>query len=139
MVLFFASTDYCLCLPSPDMNINVVINELQQAKNQPSDFITISKTRIQSANNECSKPPLDYRVSSCPWGYRCDYDPQRIPQYLHHAKCLPTVHNSRLVSYPVPVLRMVQPNSDPLHSTNTTWRWEMEVIPVGCICEVAQV
>ena len=150
VVLFFASTGYCMHLPSPSIDIDVVIDVLQQANNQPLDFVDISNRRSRRANattcspevcNHTCNTPLDYKQfddyvsSSCPLKYNCDYDPQRIPQYLYHAECLETLNHSRLVYYPIPVLKTVEPSCDALHSTNTTWRWEMQVIPVACVCE----
>jgi hypothetical protein len=33
------------------------------------------------------------------------------------------------------VLRAKQPSCDPLDSTTTTWKWDVQVIPVACICD----
>jgi hypothetical protein len=43
----------------------------------------------------------------CPWRYECDYDKNRIPQYMWKARCFDSGdYTSRPVSYRVPTLKL---------------------------------
>ena len=141
------------------VNISVKIGDLNQAQNSPrtfSEFHFLNRTFPNEAcnpgvcNNTCGfQPPsifrdfvLQYGRANCPWNYICDFDPHRIPQYLYLAECmeLGTLSSSSSPSigvevyYPIPVLRTVEPSCDPLNSTTTTWKWDVQVIPVACVC-----
>lgn len=78
----------------------------------------------------------DTLLPSCPWKYTCDYEKNRIPQYIWKAECESESNNATLIYYPVPVLKPRNASvnvSNPFIEGNT-WRWEMEDVPVACIC-----
>ena len=71
---------------------------------------------------------------NCPWEYKCDYDPHRIPQVLWQADCncsdCTPVRNSCVpVYYPVPVL--YTSNCSPYHSSGD-WKWKQIKVAVSC-------
>lgn len=69
----------------------------------------------------------------CPWKYDCDYDKNRIPQYLWKARCLnTTAHASRLITYRVPILKL--DNICNPFQTNMSWKLEVIEVPVACVC-----
>lgn len=73
----------------------------------------------------------------CPWKYECDYDKNRIPQYLWKAKCLnSTEHSSRVITYRVPVLKLNNVCNPFL--TNMSWKLEITEVPVACTCVNSQ-
>ena len=63
----------------------------------------------------------------CPWTYQCDYNQNRIPQYLWRADCNSTT--SVTVHYPVPVLK--RESCNPL----SQWQLVIEDTPVACACK----
>ena len=90
---------------------------------------------------------------NCPWEYKCDYDPHRIPQVLWQANCSSSVFNSWQCScsndsdgcsdcspvqkscvpvyYPVPVL--YTSNCSP-YDTSGDWTWQQIKVAVSCAC-----
>lgn len=73
----------------------------------------------------------------CPWRYECDYDKNRIPQYLWKARCFDSgEHTSRAVSYKVPILKL--DNICNPFQTNMSWRLEIVEVPVACVCVSSQ-
>ena len=70
----------------------------------------------------------------CPWEYRCDYNPHRLPQLMWQASCtgLESGGTSRPVHYPVPVLYNKEA-CNPANSTDT-WSLSYEKIAVACVC-----
>ena len=69
------------------------------------------------------------RQLSCTWTYECDYNKNRIPQYLWMAQCNTTT--SETVHYPVPVLTR-QDSCNP----QSTWQLTIEELPVACACKI---
>ena len=73
----------------------------------------------------------------CPWRYECDYDKNRIPQYLWKARCFDSgEYTSRPVSYRVPTLKL--DNICNPFQTNMSWKLEFVAVPVACVCVSAQ-
>ena len=73
----------------------------------------------------------------CPWKYDCDYDKNRIPQYLWRARCLnSTEYSSRQISYRVPVLKL--DNFCNPFLTGMSWRLQVIEVPVACVCVNSQ-
>ena len=69
----------------------------------------------------------------CPWKYECDYDKNRIPQYLWKARCFGSAeHTSSPVSYRVPVLKLN--NICNPFQTNMSWKLQIIDVPVACVC-----
>ena len=75
----------------------------------------------------------------CPWRYKCDYDPQRIPAFIFHASCeSPNPQGSEWdgefceeVYYPVSYLKTK--SCDPLDdSGESEWTLETTTLPVAC-------
>ena len=85
--------------------------------------------RTESATKGCTQNLLidDHLNLQCLWTYQCDYDQNRIPQYLWRADC--DNATSETVYYPVPVLKR--------ESCNSTSQWELiiEKVPVACACK----
>ena len=69
----------------------------------------------------------DEHLLACPWKYQCDYDQNRIPQYLWIAHCNQTT--SVTVNYPVPVLERESCNS------LSPWTLVMKDVAVACTCK----
>ena len=88
----------------------------------------------------------------CPWEYKCDYDPRRIPRVLWQAdcsqyskwqcscsnesegsctECVPVNKYCVPVYYPVPVLYTT--NCSP-YDTNADWKWQQIKVAVSCGC-----
>ncbi len=73
----------------------------------------------------------------CPWRYECDYDKNRIPQYMWRARCFDSGdYTSRPVSYRVPTLKL--DNICNPFQTNMSWRLEIVDVPVACVCVSSQ-
>ena len=74
----------------------------------------------------------------CPWRYECDYDKNRIPQYLWKARCFDSLgeYTSRPVSYRVPTLKL--DNICNPFQTNMSWKLEIIDVPVACVCVSSQ-
>lgn len=69
----------------------------------------------------------------CPWRYECDYNKNRIPQYLWRARCFDSgEYTSRPVSYRVPTLKL--DNICNPFQTNMSWKLEIIDVPVACVC-----
>lgn len=74
----------------------------------------------------------------CPWSYKCDYDPLRIPPFLFHARC----DSSSPVGNPGPgycdevyylVSYLTTQSCDPLEeSSGEAWQLRSELLPVAC-------
>ena len=75
-------------------------------------------------------------IPSCPWRYTCDYEENRIPQYLWRAECESSARNATLAYYSVPILKPKYDvsESNPFTDINT-WKWEMQKVPVACVCQ----
>ena len=67
------------------------------------------------------------RDLACPWTFQCDYNQNRIPQYLWRAECNATT--AIAVNYRVPVLKRESCNS------LSPWKLVMEEVPVACTCK----
>lgn len=126
------------------VDISVRIDNLHDTENSPAIFNLCNSPSLERGecnlgvcDSTCGIPPPRSPKADC-WHYVCDYDPQRIPQYLYHAEC-----NERLqttsgpppteVLYRIPVLRTETPSCDPHNST--AWKWEMQVVSVACVCD----
>lgn len=69
----------------------------------------------------------------CPWKYECDYDKNRIPQYLWRATCLDSAeYTSRPITYRVPILKL--DNICNPFLTNLSWKQQVIEVPVACVC-----
>ena len=111
-------------------------------------------TKDNTILNDVCRQKVDGKLSpnsgfiknyNCPWDYKCDYDPHRIPQVLWQADCYssvfinadsagcsdcPPVQNSCVpVYYPVPVL--YTSNCSPYDSSGD-WTWQQIKIAVSC-------
>ena len=90
----------------------------------------------------------------CSWDYTCDYNRNRIPQYLWQADCSNssppteltsgatagctecTVYECTPVYYKIPVLTLDSNprNCNPFSLQDAVWSWELKDIPVACSC-----
>ena len=85
---------------------------------------------------------------NCPWEYKCDYDPRRIPQQADCGQystwqcscanqsddcedCTPFGKSCLPVYYAVPVL--YTSNCSP-YDTNANWNWRQIKVAVSCAC-----
>ena len=78
-----------------------------------------------------------YNTSRCPWYYVCDYNPQRIPPFIYHAKCNttePANTDDRRVCTEVYSLffYLTTESCVPLASSETQWTGQSTYIPVAC-------
>ena len=67
----------------------------------------------------------------CTWTYQCDYDQNRIPQYLWKADCNSATFET--IYYPVPVLKYYF-TCNPL-AGSSKWTLVIEKVPVSCACK----
>ena len=92
----------------------------------------------------------------CSWDYKCDYNRNRIPQYLWQADCSHsspppeltsgatsgctecTVYECTPIYYKIPVLTLQldsnPQNCNPFSLQEAVWLWELKEIPVACSC-----
>lgn len=77
--------------------------------------------------------------SPCPWRYKCDYNPQRIPAFIFHASCeSPNPQGSEWdgfceeVYYPISYL--MTRSCDPLEDNTENAEWELVagIVPISC-------
>lgn len=77
----------------------------------------------------------------CGFEYHCDYNRNRIPQYIWRAECLPTDDGveSIPVYYKVPVLEMSENSREcnPFGAGANMggWIWRQLEVPVACTCK----
>jgi hypothetical protein len=80
--------------------------------------------------------------SPCPWSYKCDYNPQRIPAFIFHATCKsPDPQGSEgfceEVYYPISYL--TTRSCDPLEdSGNEEWELAAGIVPISCNLQVSR-
>ncbi len=91
---------------------------------------------------QCSHKIVAFSVPGlkCGFEYHCDYNRNRIPQYIWRAECLPTVSGVEAIPvyYKVPVLEM----RDNIQDCNPFgeganfggWMWTQLEVPVACTC-----
>ena len=92
----------------------------------------------------------------CSWDYKCDYNRNRIPQYLWQADCSNssppteltsgatagctecTVYECTPIYYKIPVLTLQldsnPQNCNPFSLQEAIWLWELKEIPIACSC-----
>ena len=94
-----------------------------------------------------------YGTPLCSWNYTCDYNRNRIPQYLWQADCSrssppPELTTSATadcecpryectpVFYKIPLLTLETNtrNCDPFSLQDAVWSWSLEEVPVACSC-----
>lgn len=80
-----------------------------------------------------------YNASRCPWYYVCDYNPQRIPPFIYHAKCNSTAlidlgNNDlrRCTEVYTMFFYLLTESCDPLAASGTKWKAHSTNIPVAC-------
>jgi len=101
-----------------------------------------------------------YGTPLCSWNYTCDYNRNRIPQYLWQADCSNssppteltrvsgatadcqecTVYECEPINYKIPVLMLESNprNCNPFSLQEAVWSWEIKEIPVACSCNNLQ-
>ena len=115
---------------------------LSDLTNDLSDFKSVSNLSLEEYTIEeqnacyyrteqtkgCTQNLLigDDRRLQCSWTYQCDYNQNRIPQYLWRADC--DSNTSVTVNYTVPVLK--RESCNPL----SQWQLVIEEVPVACAC-----
>ncbi len=76
---------------------------------------------------------------TCPLTFLCDYNPQRVPAHIFHARCISSSLSDgsecREVFYPV--VTMTTESCDPLND-NATWKLTTEQVAVSCAHVAAQ-
>ena len=101
----------------------------------PCYFSRVSGTSRTGCGQEIKVNTTSDGSLLCPWTYECDYDKNRIPQYLWKAVCYSSgQYPSRPISYRVPTLRLDN-TCNPFQS-NTSWKLKFEDVPVACVCFV---
>ena len=120
------------------------------------DMNFIMNGDINATNEVCSQkigklsPDSAFiRSYNCPWEYKCDYDPRRIPQVIWQAdcsnynawqcsctddsgpcnNCTPVKKSCVPVYYPIPIL--YTSNCSPYH-TDGAWKWRQIKVAVSC-------
>jgi len=103
-----------------------------------------------------TRQPTTYGTPLCSWNYTCDYNRNRIPQYLWQADCSNssppteltrvsgatadcqecTVYECEPINYKIPVLMLESNprNCNPFSLQEAVWSWEIKEIPVACSC-----
>ena len=156
----------------PEVRINFTSNQMLESSAQDKaqalfnsqpigrDMNFIMNEDKNATNEVCSQKigklsPDSTFISSynCPWEYKCDYDPRRIPQVIWQADCdnkyntwpcscsndlvgpcndcIPVEKFCVPVYYPVPVL--YTSNCSP-YDTHGTWKWTQLKVAVSCAC-----
>ena len=75
--------------------------------------------------------------SPCPWRYKCDFNPQRIPAFIFHASCeSPNPQGNQWdgfcdeVYYPISYL--TTRSCDPLQDSEKEWELAAGIVPISC-------
>ena len=141
---------------------NSILDRAQKLFNylSPKNVMTFDKAEDETSLNDVCRQvgklsPNNGFINNynCPWEYKCDYDPHRIPQVLWQANCSSSVFNSWQCScsndsdgcsdcspvqkscvpvyYPVPVL--YTSNCSP-YDTSGDWTWQQIKVAVSCAC-----
>ena len=117
-----------------------------------------SKNCNSNGTDVCScnltRQSTTYGTPLCSWNYTCDYNRNRIPQYLWQADCSNssppteltsgrtadcaecTVYECTPIYYKIPVLTLESnpQNCNPFSLQEAVWSWELKEIPVACSC-----
>ena len=145
-----------LNLSSTQLRKNIIptINNLNSQ--YPDGSIAFYPVPDSSSGNDVCKI-IDTKLSSrsvqsgfnCPWEYKCDYDPRRIPQVMWLAdcsqnstwqcscsdqaedcnECIPMNRKCEPVYYPVPILYNNRCNP---FSESGNWEWRHMKVAVAC-------
>lgn len=94
-----------------------------------------------------------YGTPLCSWSYTCNYDRNRIPQYLWQADCSRSSPPAELtasatsdcecpryecepIHYKIPVLTLGSNprNCNPFSLQDPDWSWRLDEVPVACSC-----
>ena len=134
-----------------DQSIGFILNAAGLSANND-----VCQHKISKKLSPNSQPPESSFLTKykCPWEYRCDYDPHRIPQVIWQADCsetvnsrwqctcadgagdctgcVPTERKCNSVFYPVPVL-YVKGSCGPFGKPDSWILSEMKVA-VSCAC-----
>lgn len=81
----------------------------------------------------------------CGWEYHCDYEKNRIPQYIWKAQCTATSQEniqSIPVYYKIPILELSRESNpedcNPFERSDIgVWKWKQLEVPVACTCAPA--
>ena len=109
---------------------------------QPTLYTENMNMGSQHTHNGCDNifnfTSRDVGVESpCPWRYKCDYNPQRIPAFIFHASCeraTPQGDQQRGVCEEVhyPISYIMTRSCDPFNSEDVEWLLETTTLPVVC-------
>ena len=73
---------------------------------------------------------------TCPHTFLCDYNPQRVPAHVYHARCNSSSRSlsdgSKCQEVFYPVVTMTTESCDPLND-ETTWQLKTEQVAVSCV------
>ena len=139
-------------------NVYDVMNTFNKLYNDQTIRFFLNTNNL-SVNNDVCQYKIGTKLSpssgsflKCPWEYKCDYDPRRIPQVMWQADCsqystwqcscsdgtndctgcIPVNRECNPVYYPVPILYNNQQCS--LFDLPGNWRWTQMKLAVACAC-----
>ena len=107
----------------------------------------------QKIGTKLSPDTGSLRRNKCPWEYKCDYDPRRIPQVMWQADCshystwqcscsdgaddctgcIPINKECKPVYYPIPILYDSISSCNPFCAPGQ-WSWRQMQVSVACVC-----
>ena len=125
---------------------------------QTIEFVLNANPAAETNTNDVCQHKIPVKLSlnksgfKCPWEYKCDYDPRRIPQVMWQAdcsqyntwqcscpdetaecsECVPINRKCETVYYPVPILYNSKSCSP--FGVPENWSWRQMKIAVGCAC-----
>ena len=122
--------------PDFTLSLNYTSEELAFNPMQIPDVLA-SETITNDLNPGCSS--RNFTITDrvvCPFIYHCDYNPQRIPPYIFHARCISSEvsdgQKCREVFYPVTTL--TTESCDPIGSEEV---WQLKTVLVAASCVAA--
>ena len=141
--------DDCPSLPEDTYNYN---SYLTSVDGNPNFNLTLNYTRVELAFNPMQLPDMlaqatitndlnpgcsshNFTITDqvlCPFTYHCDYNPQRIPPYIFHARCISSeVEGKRCREIFYPVTTLTTESCDPIGSKEA---WQLKTVIVAASC-----
>ena len=142
---FFSALSHETALLQAQVNVSTTLGLLFQPQHFPEDTSNIDHL-LPAANGCEGKDTLNFTSrdvgveSPCPWRYKCDYNPQRIPAFIFHASCeraTPQGDQWRGVCAEVyyPISYLETRSCDPLQESSTAdseWNLAVGIVPISC-------
>ena len=127
-----------------DFNTNHII-ELEPVGNSTESCLLDNQAGQQCQYKLVTSRASDVPALHCGWEYHCDYQKNRIPQYIWRAECTATSQEniqSIPVYYKIPILELSEESNlgkcNPFERSDSgVWKWKQLEVPVACTCTPA--